>query len=181
MQRWFISDTHFGHENIIRYCNRPFRHADEMDEFMVQEWNKLVKPEDHITHLGDVTMNRGGRPQQEAFIRLMSRLNGHKRLHLGNHDHFPVKVYLEAGFEKVYATWRDDSGILFSHIPVHPLSIGSAQANVHGHIHDHADYPPIDTTNKYGKKVKIPYLNISVEKTGYKPIHIDQILERINS
>ena len=39
---WFISDTHFGHENIIQYCNRPFTCADEMDEYMVDQWNKCV-------------------------------------------------------------------------------------------------------------------------------------------
>lgn len=179
MTRWFISDTHFGHENIIKYQNRPFSCAKEMDEIMIARWNEVVKPEDHISHLGDVTMARGGRVIQEAFIRLIKRLNGHKRLYLGNHDHLPVEVYLEAGFEKIYATWQDEAGILCSHIPIHPSAIGSATANVHGHIHGNKSPEPIifEDTDK-GRSVR-PYVNICVEVTDYHPISFEEVQQRI--
>ncbi len=147
MERYFISDTHFGHTNII-------------------------------THLGDVTMDRGGKGQQLKFKAFMERLNGHKRLHLGNHDHFPIKVYAEV-FEKVYATWRDDGGILFSHIPVHPTALGSAKANIHGHIHANKSPKPAERIGKYGKTEYVPYVNISVEVTDYRPLHYDEILTRV--
>lgn len=175
MTRFYISDTHFSHLNIIKYCNRPFKHTDEMDEALVKNWNDVVKPEDHITHLGDVTIKRGGVDQQEWFIRLIHRLNGHKRLHLGNHDHWPVEVYLRAGFEKIYATWRTEENILFSHIPIHPLSMGSAIANVHGHTHDQPNYSPhIDE-----RKIKRPFVNICVEHTNFKPISLEEVQVRI--
>ena len=181
MQRYYISDTHFGHDNIIGYADRPFSSSLEMDEFMIARWNEIVKPEDHITHLGDVTMARGGRVQQDAFIRLMKRLNGHKRLFLGNHDHFPIKTYLEAGFEKIYATWRDEQGLLFAHIPVHPSAIGSAKACIHGHIHQNDSPAPAIFEGKDGAKWIKPYVNISVEKTAYRPIHYDEIMARVEA
>ena len=89
-----ISDTHFYHENIIKYCNRPFKSVEEMNEIMVDNWNHIVQPQDHIYHLGDVSIERGSKNSQQArrLIRLIQRLKGHKRLLLGNHDHFPVQV-----------------------------------------------------------------------------------------
>ena len=47
---WVISDTHFGHENIIKFCNRPFSNAEEMDECMIDRWNETVKPTDEVIH-----------------------------------------------------------------------------------------------------------------------------------
>lgn len=175
MNRWYSSDLHLGHLNIIKYSNRPFSSTVEMDEFIIARHNELIKPEDHWTCLGDLTMSRGGKVQQDAFIRLIKRLNGHKRLFLGNHDHFPIKTYLEAGFEKIYATWRDEQGLLFSHIPIHPSCIGSARANIHGHIHTNASPPPATFTDKDGKIWIKPYINLCVEKTGYMPVHYDEL------
>lgn len=147
---------------------------------MEDMWSQMVKPSDHITHLGDVTMDRGGKKSQDWFIGRIRKLPGHKRLHLGNHDHFPIRTYLEAGFEKIYATWRDDSGLLFSHFPLHPRSLGSALAAVHGHTHDAADYEPVVLPDHKGNIVQVrPYINICVEHTGYMPIHYDQLIARI--
>lgn len=179
MVRWFCSDHHLGHENIIKYQDRPFDNVHIMDKMLLELHNTYVKPEDHVYFLGDVTMRRGGRVQQDDFIREMKRWNGHKRLFLGNHDHFPAKTYLEAGFEKIYATWRDEQGILYSHMPVHPTSIGSARANVHGHIHGNPSSPPAVFTDKDGKVWVKPYINVSVEVTNYRPINFDELMARI--
>lgn len=80
MAIWFTSDTHFGHKNSLRYCGRPFLTVEACDEYMVERWNALVKPEDTIYHLGDVAMHT------KPMLRLMKRLNGHKILIIGNHD-----------------------------------------------------------------------------------------------
>jgi calcineurin-like phosphoesterase family protein len=178
MRSWFISDTHFGHENIIKYSNRPFANADEMDAALIANWNAAVAEDDHIYHLGDVTMRRGGRVEQAAFIRFMRRLNGHKRLLLGNHDHFPIDCYLQV-FEKIYGTHRQADGILLSHFPIHPGSIGSATANVHGHIHTNPAPPPCQWMDKQQKLHTVPYINISVENTDYCPISLEALKVRI--
>ena len=179
VHRWFSSDHHLSHGNIIKYQNRPFKNIYEMDEALLTYHNELVRPEDHVSFLGDVTIRRGGRIDKEWFKTEMRKYNGHKRLYLGNHDHFPIQVYIDAGFEKVYGTWRDESGILFSHIPVHPNSLGSANANVHGHIHGNPDYPPHQYTDTEGHTRCKPYVNISVEVTEYRPISFDELEARI--
>ena len=174
---WVTSDSHFGHHNIIEYAGRPFDSADQMDAYMVEQWNERVKPQDHVYHLGDVTMARSSN-QVEWFTKLIKSLHGHKRLILGNHDHFPVKTYVNAGFEKIRGTgaWLGN-GLLLSHFPVHPSSIGVRSiACVHGHIHEKLSPPPVirDTDG-----AKIPYINVSVEVTGYGPISIDEVQARI--
>lgn len=176
---WFTSDTHLGHLNIIKYAERPFDSVLEMDETIIKLWNERVRGQDHIYHLGDVTMERGGRVQQDAFIKLIRRLNGHKRLILGNHDHFPIQTYLDAGFEKVMAMQRID-GLWLMHVPCHPSNVGSASAVVHGHIHQNPSPPPaVREWEDNGTPCRrvIPYINISLEVTNYHPVSLEWLRE----
>lgn len=73
MTVFLISDTHFGHANIIKYAGRPFDSVEEMNEAMVDNWNSVVKQGDKVYHLGDVTMN-------SKSLDILSRLNGRKVL-----------------------------------------------------------------------------------------------------
>lgn len=172
---WFTSDTHFGHSNIIEYAGRPFHSVQEMDEILIQNWNAHVRPQDHIYHLGDVSMERSS-SRKEAFCTLIRRLNGHRRLILGNHDRFPVKVYAEV-FEKVMAS-NVHEGMLFTHIPIHPQSMGRFKANVHGHIHEKPAFPPVSRVSYEDREVEpglSPYINLSVEATGYRPVELEEL------
>lgn len=165
MTVWFISDTHFGHANILTFADeqgrrvRPeFASVEEMDEQLVTNWNASVRPSDHIYHLGDVAMRR------QDVERIMPRLHGHKRLVRGNHDIFKTAMYYRF-FDEIYGS-RVLDGMLFTHIPVHPQSLGRFRANIHGHIHERKEYGP-------------GYLNISVERTGYQPLSLEEISARV--
>ena len=90
---WLVSDTHFGHAGVCRFTHndtgikiRPWDNPDEMDEYMVEAWNKTVRPNDKVYHLGDVVMKRKN-------LEIMSRLNGDKVLIRGNHDIFKMDDY----------------------------------------------------------------------------------------
>ena len=48
---YFIADTHFNHANIIKYCNRPFENTVEMNEYIIQKWNLVVKEKDIVEKL----------------------------------------------------------------------------------------------------------------------------------
>ena len=75
MKVYVIADTHFGHEKIIRYCNRPFASVEEMDETMIKLWNETVSKNDTIIHLGDF-----GLGSKEYIKSIVERLNGKKIL-----------------------------------------------------------------------------------------------------
>lgn len=91
---FFISDTHFGHANIIKYCNRPFSSPEEMDEEMIKRWNSVVPKDGIVFHVGDFTFK--GR---ENIVEYRKRLNGKIYLVLGNHDR--EKDVKKAGFESI--------------------------------------------------------------------------------
>ena len=82
MGRWWTSDHHFGHANIIRYCARPFTDADAMNRAMVDRWNDVVDESDEVWILGDIVMG-------QLAVNLSAhvwRLKGRKILVPGNHD-----------------------------------------------------------------------------------------------
>ena len=81
--KWVTSDLHFGHANILKFEseNRKFKSATEMDEFMISEWNRNVRPNDTVYILGDFAFCT---PREAANI--ARRLNGKKILVRGNHD-----------------------------------------------------------------------------------------------
>ncbi|WP_419845594.1 metallophosphoesterase [Candidatus Poriferisocius sp.] len=82
MDRWYTSDHHFGHSNIIRYCGRPFVDADAMDKEMVARWNDVVADEDEVWILGDLVMGK----KDQGLANHVARLRGRKVLVPGNHD-----------------------------------------------------------------------------------------------
>lgn len=166
-EKWFISDTHFFHANILKFTGndgkriRPFDSLEEMHETIVERWNKLVGPNDYVYHLGDVTFQYH-RPFQE----LMYSLNGDKRLIVGNHDKLKQEGLMKH-FSKV-ELWKGfkDHNFTASHFPLPQDMLRDGAYNVHGHIHQN--------------KSKHPHqINVSVEAIDYTPVHIDQIGDMI--
>jgi calcineurin-like phosphoesterase family protein len=162
---FFISDTHFGHANILNFLKpdgthlRNFESSEMMDEFMIEKWNSVVKPYDRVYHLGDVAMKK-------SSIATLARCNGHKRLIRGNHDIFDIEEYLPY-FDNIYGSRVLDK-IIFTHIPIHPESLGRFTANAHGHIHASPTYGP-------------RYYNLSVEAVNYTPISLEDLKKKILS
>lgn len=83
MQRWYSSDQHFAHHNIIEYCGRPFADVNEMNAALVNRWNEIVAPDDEVWVLGDVAMGK----VDNSLTVWVSQLAGRKILVPGNHDH----------------------------------------------------------------------------------------------
>ena len=89
---FLIGDCHFGHRNIIKYCNRPFKDVEDMNEQLIKNWNSVVGKNDTVYVVGDFALCG-----KQKIIEIGQRLNGRKRLVLGNHDQASVNTYREAG------------------------------------------------------------------------------------
>jgi len=165
---WFISDTHFGHKNILEYEKeaRPFSCLEEMHEVMIDRWNSVVNRKDIIYHLGDFAFGRRN-------IQIAERLNGKKKLIMGNHDIYSSSDYIKY-FDKLYGVIFWNKCIL-SHMPVSEDGLCVRWfLNVHGHLHS-KNVLDKDNSNWHD----INYFNVSCEQNNLTPIHEDIILNRL--
>lgn len=189
---WFTSDAHYGHNNIIRLCNRPFNDLNSMHEFMIQEWNKRVKNSEQVYILGDFSF-----AGIKETTKIISQLKGYKILILGNHDR-QAKKMLSMGFDEVHENIWIEIGtqrLFLSHFPYHPMSAYYKLTNdqvtiaypqeqidtrylhkrmvddgqswlLHGHVH-----------NAYRQNGR--QINVGVDQWGFKPVPHEKILQMI--
>lgn len=194
VNRFVISDHHFGHTNSWEKFKladgsplRPFTSDDEMNEAMIERHNAKVKQHDTVYFLGDVVINR-------KHLQLVKRLNGRKILIRGNHDIFRDEDYREVGFEQIHGVRVFVDKFILSHIPLHPDCVtGRFRVNVHGHLHANQIMrnmkvkAPIYNSNGVGvgiMDVERPepdprYISACVELNDYTPQHFDEMEAKI--
>lgn len=166
MNQYFTSDTHFSHQNIILYTHRPYSSVKEMNEAMIENWNKVVKPEDDIYHTGDFAFC----PPEDA-CRILKSLNGHKYLIEGNHDR---KNLRDRNFRDCFE-WIDK----LAGIEIHKQNIvlchyamrvwDQSHRNswcLFGHSHNSLPDDPTSLS-----------MDIGVDANNFTPISFDQIKE----
>lgn len=158
---FFCSDHHFGHSKLYdtfkredgRFLRYEFASADEGDEAMVERHNNVVRDEDRVYFLGDVVFHKKHLP-------ILSRMRGRKVLVKGNHDLLEAKDYLQY-FDDIRGV-HQFKGVVITHIPIHPDSLGRWGFNVHGHLH--------------ANKLNDPrYFNVSMEQINYTPISLEEV------
>ena len=181
---FLVSDTHFGHLGVCKFMRsdgvtklRPWDSAEEMDEAMVKAWNETVRPADKVYHLGDVVINRRALP-------IMDRLNGDKVLIRGNHDIFKDEDYRK--YFRELRAYHVMNGMILSHIPIHPESLGRFGVNIHGHLHANRVRKARGVDAKtgtvlYGKEIDTRYHCVCVETTDFAPILLDDVYKRIEA
>ena len=186
-ETWFTSDTHFGHKNILEYEKeaRPFETVEEMNEQLIANWNDTVRPKDIVFHLGDFAFGAINVP-------IADRLNGYKRLVMGNHDCHSFDLYVRH-FQRLFGAhyWKR---CILTHIPVHPQHLGGRfWLNVHGHLHSnkvqvgHSNLYSL-MTNEGEMMIREAfdtytedenYFNVAVELHNLRPVHSSVITERL--
>ena len=183
---FFISDTHFHHHNaacVFRGPNgkklRPFTDVEEMDETMIDNWNRVVDPKDRVYHIGDFTMPRKG-------LQVIHKLNGRIAMILGNHDPWKKKDWMEfKNIDHILGVkMMPKLGWVITHIPVHERQLqGIWTHNIHGHLHadcvkrlDVDMVIPSESEYKRDKR----YFNVSVERIDYTPIELEELKERLD-
>jgi calcineurin-like phosphoesterase family protein len=173
---WVVSDTHFGHDNIVGFCFRPEDH----EQVMIAQWRKVIPDDATVLHLGDLAYRGNAR-----FKHLIAKeLTGaRKLLVMGNHDRQRFSFYKQSGFSVAKPFWISYDGpkpgesadISFSHYPWSVEEEGAAQQpwewRLHGHIHN----------NGYTREGLVPFLrnhiNLSAEQTKYTPVNLKELLD----
>lgn len=174
-RRWVTADPHFFHDNIIKYCNRPFKNADYMNRVLIHNWNECVMPEDHAYILGDFSLK--GPAHKDALESVVSRLNGIKHLILGNHDRLRAQEYLELGFASVHTMmiWNirnPDNGDTTLFRMVHDPCYAQIPDSLWlcGHVHNlWQDF--------HNPELNITVYNVGVDVHNYTPINLDELIE----
>lgn len=157
MNYWFSSDHHFGHKNIIRYCNRPFDSVNEMDETLITNYNSVVKKEDIVIFAGDFTLLKNKRLIYEKYI---NRLNGKHVFLLGSHDYWMNKKSITRWEKKI-----GDHYVVVDHYAMHTWARSHYNSfHLFGHSHGKLDLP--------GKR-----WDCGVDNNDFYPISFDQVIE----
>ena len=130
MAIFYISDTHFGHKNILKYDNRLYFTVAEMDADLIKRWNNAVKPTDTVYHLGDFSWLK---PAEESEI--LQQLNGTKILIRGNHDYKPTAEWAEVlPFAEIVDNGRH---VILSHFPIASYkNMTHGYYHLYGHVHN---------------------------------------------
>ena len=158
---YVMSDTHFGHKNVIQYCRPNFKSVEEMDETLIKNWNDTVDNDDTVFFLGDFALG-----PSERLVELGKRLNGKKILIRGNHDRASDTKFREAGFQDIFKKPllmhfdKFDITIEFSHAP----NQEAVYPNVYGHLHEKG------TNDK-------THFCVCPEVNNYKPVLLDDIVK----
>ena len=165
---FYTSDLHFGHENVIKLCSRPFSSVEEMDESLIEGWNGAVHRDDHVYILGDLLFKAEKPP--EAYLK---RLRGRKHLILGNHDRTWVdKVELSAYFESVERLAVINTGKGKATLCHFPMMDYEGKYLIHGHTHARTNMPYWGLL-----KANDNAFNAGVDVNGFRPVTIDELVE----
>ena len=167
---YFTADPHFGHENVVWMCNRPFDTIEEMNETLIENWNRKVKGNDTICIVGDFFF-RCADPES-----ILKRLHGKKRLIIGNHDSSWMGKF---DYEKYFVSVDDflqisdgEHSLTLCHYPMLTWKHWSRSYMIHGHIHANTDmdfWPLI--------RARDNVLNAGVDVNNFEPVTFDELLE----
>ena len=181
---FFTSDLHFFHNNIIRFCNRPYNDVYEMNFKLIQNWNNIVKQNDYIFMLGDFCFNQG----KQIINKLLNNLHGKIYFLPGNHDrpknlkNLPEHVILLDDIVNLTVKKGEKTyNFVLSHYPL--LTWAGRNRNYYnlfGHIHTMKD-----VENNTGYDNNLPLNNqqydVGVDNNYYTPISLEKVLEIFNS
>lgn len=162
---YFTADQHFDHENIIKYCKRPFTTVRLMNRTIIRNYNEIITDDDIVYHLGDVTLR--GPVSINVVRQFTGRLKGQKHLILGNHDRLTPKQYLDVGFLSVHTSLElEFENLILVHDPA-LSAVDRKRVFLCGHVHDLF-------------KVAKNAINVGVDQWNFKPVSLSEIRDVID-
>jgi len=164
---FFTADLHFSHQNIIEYCNRPWKKAEAMNKGLIDNWNSVVGEKDEVYILGDLTLMNSD--QSTKLAAMLSRMKGKKHLICGNHDKLKPSDYIDIGFNSVHYPYFVWNNWILVHDPALAVACPENSLILCGHVH-----------NAFGKVLPAEkgrtIINVGVDVWDYKPVSEEQIV-----
>lgn len=177
MNIFFTSDLHFGHTNVLKYCNRPWKTVEEMNEGLIQNWNKTVRKDDVVYMLGDFCLTS----RIELVDGWLGRLNGRLRILAGNHDRAWLKKvdrltngskieWVKQYHKENFTVDGKNYEIVMMHFPFLSWD-GSARGalSLHGHAHGSNDH-----LNRGTKRLDV---GVDAEFSHLRPLSLREIID----
>ena len=167
--KYYLADTHIGHENIIRLCNRPFKSVDEMNDTIINNWNSVVKDNDEVYIIGDFAYKNANN-----LTHYLKQLKGKKYLITGNHDRIDPEARKCFEWIRSYAEIIDNGQkIVLFHYPILEWN-GYFRGTIHiyGHVHNNVD----NESYKALKNLKNAY-NAGADILGFTPRTLTEVIE----
>ena len=178
---FYIADLHFGHANVIRFDNRPYKNVEEMNRALINNWNSVVTNDDTVYILGDFCWSK-----EPVWINLLDQLKGKKVLIKGNHDLKKMSYSLKNKFEDIkdYKEINDNgTKVILSHYPM-PFWNGQFRDSVHlyGHIHNTHQWNMIRSWKKELQQLqdlpgRMYNVGCMMSYMNYYPRTLDEILK----
>lgn len=169
---WFSADLHLGHFNIIKYCGRPFKSLDHMNETIIRKWNERVKPNDTVYHVGDFCFknSKGGKRGEGVPVKASEwekRLNGKIIAIKGNHD---KNNSLLTPIERL-SIYYGGKRINLVHNPEY--ADVNYNINLTGHVHEKWKVMRIKRNWHY-----TDCINVGVDVWNFYPVTFDELMNR---
>ena len=182
MSKFYISDLHINHKNILSYDNRPFYNIEEMNNTIINNWNSVVSENDCVYILGDMFWDNNNADK------ILSQLKGHKYLIKGNHDRLNSSMEKHFIWIKDYAEIKDNNrSVILCHYPI-PCFNKQYYGNYHlyGHVHDSFEWNMIEHFKSemialYDKQCNMFNVGCMIKYMNYTPRTLDEIIEKANS
>ena len=170
MNTWFTSDTHFGHENIIKYCNRPFENVEQMNETLIRNFNQRIKPNDRVFFAGDFCFRNSaggkkGEGETHKATYYQEKVNGIWTFIKGNHDR---NNSLKTCIEKIVIRYGGER-ICIVHNPLHADK--NYKYNFVGHVHERWKIRKLGDSSIM--------INVGVDVWNFTPVSFEEIMRDV--
>lgn len=173
---FFTSDSHFSHFNVAKLCNRPYSSRSEMNQCLIDNWNKVVPEDGIVIHCGDFMLSH--KIGFKEYSKYINKLNGtiyltrgnHDRIDLGNYDNKLIVndcMYIQVEKTLIYAQH-------------YPCLAFNGDIQVFGHIHTLSDGKVHGLDSDVPAKLKFNQYDVGVDQNNYTPINYNELINIIN-
>ncbi len=173
---FFTSDSHFSHFNVAKLCNRPYSSRSEMNQCLIDNWNKVVPEDGIVIHCGDFMLSH--KIGFKEYSKYINKLNGtiyltrgnHDRIDLGNYDNKLIVndcMHIQVEKTTIYAQH-------------YPCLAFNGDIQVFGHIHTLSDGLVHGLDSDVIPKLKYNQYDVGVDQNNYTPINYNELINIIN-